>query len=368
MAGRRPIAAAGSHDDFHSRTGGRPTFLDYDLHFTAAVDLVLKETSLGGFCPRVLKSPQTVVSSPKGKVELKGPNPLDPLSAWPDEGWYDFTIPMEGGGQAGIAVVNHRDNPPTRWFNLPKMGMLNPCITTHGAVPLKAGKTLRLRYTVKWSMTARAGIALEFTRVLTQPHRIQRGNHETQIDSYQWTVGFGLRDLQCAAEANSSPSRREPMAVTPELLDQAFVSLKGFDVKPGSPAPQPQEISGEKKSPYALYRLKYDQQLSDWQGVIELAAAQTQPDAARRAELEQRFLALCKPALSKAAQKYICRQLGMIVTDRAVPAMAPLLDDADLRTWRGLFWSKFRGPLRIGCCWRSCKPPRRPRRSGLSPP
>ncbi len=122
--------------------------LDYDLHFTAVVDLVLKETSLGGFCPRVLKSPQTVVSSPKGKVELKAPNPLDPLSAWPDEGWYDFTIPTEGGGQAGIAVVNHRDNPPTRWFNLPKMGMLNPCITTHGAVPLKAGKTLRLRYTV----------------------------------------------------------------------------------------------------------------------------------------------------------------------------------------------------------------------------
>ena len=103
----------------------------------------------------------------------------------------------------------------------------------------------------------------------------------------------------CAAEVNSSPSRREPMAVTPELLDQAFASLKGFDVKPEAPAPQPKEISGEKKSPYALYRLEHDQQLSDWQGVIELAAAQAQPDAARRAELEQRFLALCKPASAR---------------------------------------------------------------------
>jgi hypothetical protein len=121
--------------------------LDYDLRFTAVVDLVLRETSLGGFCARVRKSPQTVVSSPKGKVELKMPNPLEPLSAWPDERWYDFTIPTEGGGQAGIAVVNPPTNPPTRWFNLPKMGMLNPCVTTHGPVPLKAGQELRLRYT-----------------------------------------------------------------------------------------------------------------------------------------------------------------------------------------------------------------------------
>jgi hypothetical protein len=122
--------------------------LSYELQFTAVVDLVFKETSLGGFCPRVLKSSQTVVSSPKGKVELKMPNPLDPLSAWPDEGWYDFTIPTEGGGQAGMAVVSHPDNGPTRWFNLSKMGILNPCITTHGPVPLKAGKVLRLRFTV----------------------------------------------------------------------------------------------------------------------------------------------------------------------------------------------------------------------------
>jgi hypothetical protein len=122
--------------------------LSYDIQFTAVVDLVLKETSLGGFCARVLKSPQTVVSSPKGKVELKNPNPLDPLSAWPDEGWYDFTLPTEGGRQAGIAVVNSPENGPTRWFNLPKMGMLNPCITTHGPVALKAGKALRLRYVV----------------------------------------------------------------------------------------------------------------------------------------------------------------------------------------------------------------------------
>jgi HEAT repeat protein len=61
-----------------------------------------------------------------------------------------------------------------------------------------------------------------------------------------------------------------------------------------------------------------------------MAVAQAQPDAARRADLEQRFLSLLQTGVSKAAQRYICRQLGMVASDRAVPAMAPLLDDPEL--------------------------------------
>jgi len=150
-----------------------------------------------------------------------------------------------------------------------------------------------------------------------------------------WIAAIGLTVLTgalpaSAADANPPSSRPEPTVVPPELLDQAFASLKSFDVKPEADAPKANEASGAKKSLYASYKLDLEQQLGDWQGIIEMATAQAQQDAARRDDLEQRFLAVLRAGVSKAAQRYICRQLGMVASDRAVPAMAPLLDDPEL--------------------------------------
>ena len=147
-----------------------------------------------------------------------------------------------------------------------------------------------------------------------------------------------------AADANSSSNPAAPKALDPEALDQAFATLRSFDVKPEADAPPAKEADGEKKSPYAIYRLELEQQLSDWQGVIEMAVAQAQQDAALRRDIEQRFLAALQAGVSKAAQKYICRQLGMIATDRAVPAMAPLLDDAELSHMARFVLEQIPGP------------------------
>jgi hypothetical protein len=122
--------------------------LDYAFRFAAVEPLTLPHTSLGGVCARVRKHPATIVSGPGGVVTLAAPKPLEPATAWPDAGWYDFTIPLESGGEAGIAVINHAANGPTRWFNLPKMGMLNPCITAEGEIRLTQAAPLALRYTI----------------------------------------------------------------------------------------------------------------------------------------------------------------------------------------------------------------------------
>jgi hypothetical protein len=81
---------------------------------------------------------------------VKLPNPIHtkPDSDWPAAAWYAFTLTLENGVKAGVAVLDHPKNPPTLWHNHPDIRMLNPCIVAPGEVKLNAGRPLRLRYRV----------------------------------------------------------------------------------------------------------------------------------------------------------------------------------------------------------------------------
>jgi HEAT repeat protein len=73
----------------------------------------------------------------------------------------------------------------------------------------------------------------------------------------------------------------------------------------------------------------------DWGGdaapfsTIDAAVVAAHDDAALRADLEKRFASLLGPNTSRAAKEYVCRKLSMIGTAASVPALAPLLTDAD---------------------------------------
>ncbi|MGI9177438.1 MAG: HEAT repeat domain-containing protein [Pirellulales bacterium] len=62
---------------------------------------------------------------------------------------------------------------------------------------------------------------------------------------------------------------------------------------------------------------------------LDAAVVAAHGDAALRSDLETRFAALLGPATSRAAKEYVCRKLSMIGTEASVPALAPLLADAD---------------------------------------
>lgn len=64
---------------------------------------------------------------------------------------------------------------------------------------------------------------------------------------------------------------------------------------------------------------------------IEQAVAAAGRDARLRADLEHRFLALLRdPAATEAAKDFACRQISLIASQRAVPALAALLPDPHL--------------------------------------
>ena len=46
----------------------------------------------------------------------------------------------------GVAVIGHRENPPSTWHNLRPIAMVNPCIVAPGPVTIKKGEPLTLRY------------------------------------------------------------------------------------------------------------------------------------------------------------------------------------------------------------------------------
>jgi HEAT repeat protein len=62
---------------------------------------------------------------------------------------------------------------------------------------------------------------------------------------------------------------------------------------------------------------------------LDAAVVAAHGDAALRSDLETRFAALLGPATSRAAKEYVCRKLSLIGTAESVPALAPLLADAD---------------------------------------
>lgn len=120
--------------------------IDLDYQLRPAVDVTLDQTAFGGFCVKARKDGKGVYTSPAGEVKLANPHHLKPESDWPAADWYDYTVELNSGKTIGIAVLDHRDNPPTTWHNLASIAMVNPCIVAPAPVTVKKGHALRLRY------------------------------------------------------------------------------------------------------------------------------------------------------------------------------------------------------------------------------
>ena len=131
---------------FLARQQGRAYVIDVGTRLTPTVDVTLDQTAFGGFCAKTRKDGKAVYTSPKGPVKLPDPHHLKPQTNWPAAAWYDRTIKLDSGKTIGLAVINHPDNPPTTWHNLPPIAMINPCIVAPGPVTIKKDGLLHLRY------------------------------------------------------------------------------------------------------------------------------------------------------------------------------------------------------------------------------
>jgi len=122
--------------------------IDLNFHLTPAMDVTLDKTAFGGLCAKGRKDGIGSYFSPGGLVKLPEPHHLKPESDWPAADWYDYTIKLNSGKTVGVAVLDHPANPPTAWHNLGPIAMVNPCIVAPGAVAIKKGQTLNLRYRI----------------------------------------------------------------------------------------------------------------------------------------------------------------------------------------------------------------------------
>ncbi len=129
-----------------ARRQGTAYVIDLNYRLTPTVDVTLDQTAFGGFCAKTRKDGKAVYTSPDGPVDLPDPHHLKPETNWPAAAWYDRTIKLDSGKTIGVAIVNHPDNPPSTWHNLPPIAMINPCIVAPGPVTIKKGQPLVLRY------------------------------------------------------------------------------------------------------------------------------------------------------------------------------------------------------------------------------
>ncbi len=127
------------------RQEGHAYVVDFDFRLLPKMDLTLKQTAFSGFCVKSRKGATAAYFDPQGEVKRPDPHHLKPETDWPAADWYDYTFPTDGK-QAGVAVIDHPENPKTAWHNLKPIAMLNPCIVTAGPVALREGQPLRLRY------------------------------------------------------------------------------------------------------------------------------------------------------------------------------------------------------------------------------
>ena len=119
--------------------------IDLNYVLTPMEELVLGQSAFGGFCVKSRKE-NGVYTDPDGVVKLPNPHHLKPETDWPAKPWYDYTFKLADGTQAGVTVIDHKDNPVTTWHNLPPIAMINPCIVAPGEVKLAKEKPLNLRY------------------------------------------------------------------------------------------------------------------------------------------------------------------------------------------------------------------------------
>lgn len=122
--------------------------IDLTYTLTPTADLTLSRWAFSGFCVRANGASQVTAYSPAGAVELPNPSHVKPESDWPAAPWYGYTLKFDDGKVAGVAVIDHPQNPPSLWHNHRDIRMLNPCIVAPAEVKLKANGPLVLRYRV----------------------------------------------------------------------------------------------------------------------------------------------------------------------------------------------------------------------------
>jgi hypothetical protein len=146
MIGDQPVIAETTTITVREQDG--VFVIDEDFHLAAKTDIELDHTAFGGFCVKGRKEGEAAYFSPEGRVELPEPHHLKPETDWPSKPWYDYVIQLTTGETVGVAVIDHRDNPPSLWHNLKPIAMVNPCIVAAGAFKIAQGDVLRLQYRV----------------------------------------------------------------------------------------------------------------------------------------------------------------------------------------------------------------------------
>ena len=131
-----------------SRTLPEGNWHELTFTLTPTSELTVPRAAFSGFCVKGKSGSNAVITSPGGPVTLPAPKHDDPTTGWPDASWYDYTVTLDTGKIAGVTVLNHPSNPPTKWHNPLGIGMLNPCILMDGDLIMKANQPLTLRYAV----------------------------------------------------------------------------------------------------------------------------------------------------------------------------------------------------------------------------
>jgi Methane oxygenase PmoA len=122
-----------------------------DLYYRVAplYDYEILQSGFGGFDFQAQKFGDSYFSTAAGKVTLPDPHYSYPLTDWPPEPWYDFTIKLQSDGKTvGAAVIDHPLNPVSMWHNARYLWMLAPSITALGPLTITPDAPLTLRYRV----------------------------------------------------------------------------------------------------------------------------------------------------------------------------------------------------------------------------
>ena len=129
-----------------SRTLPEGNWHELTFTLTPVRETTVPRAAFSGFCVKGKAGKNAVILSPDGPVKLPAPKHDDPTTGWPDAAWYDYTAALDTGKTAGIAVLSHPSNPPTKWHNPIGIAMINPCILMDGDLVLKPSQPLTLRY------------------------------------------------------------------------------------------------------------------------------------------------------------------------------------------------------------------------------
>ena len=138
--------------------------IDLKYRLTPTENMTLDQSAFGGFCVKSRQDGKRAFFDPKGQVELPKPHHLKPETDWPNAAFYDYTFTLDAGPTAGITVMNHPSNPPTRWHNLISIAMINPCIVAKGPVKVAKDDSLLLQYRLIIHDGARPNVVSTFGR------------------------------------------------------------------------------------------------------------------------------------------------------------------------------------------------------------